>query len=247
MTALVPFIGSFIIFNEKIYGYLGLIQQVSNPSHFLQFTFLTKLYLLYFGLSALGVGSILFSVSCPDEIKKFGSLHPFVAAEQTIATLPRVTIMVVNIAKHYLEYKYNSSSHVQSLWDRIGFNENLALLSYQTFDVIADKTSNDIEDIQREGDEDEDAFYSYRGYMNLHRWMDVVVGPPSVLRGVADTFYKYSVQSSVDIAGLYFSSRDQINPAMRILVSLLFGFGLFTLSIPTVSTFISIIYSVLSR
>ncbi|WP_442581662.1 hypothetical protein ACSBOB_06675 [Mesorhizobium sp. ASY16-5R] len=80
LTILVPFIGSFLLFNEVT------VRLLSLPSFTLKDfgmdapvqTFPKNLYFTYFGLCSLGIGSILFSFFCPTEIADEINIKKFV-------------------------------------------------------------------------------------------------------------------------------------------------------------------------
>jgi len=247
MTALVPFIGSYIILNKQFHQYLEIIPEATQPSSLLGLSHLVRLYLLYFGLSILGIASILFKGFCPADIKQFGTLHDFVASERQISTLPRTTMMVIDIAKHYLKYRGITLEETDNNWGRLGFSEGLWQITYQSFDIIANKVADEFEEIAGEENQGPDNFFTYKGYTNLGRWMDLVNSPATALRAIAASFYDKSAGMPVEINTIYFLSLDQRRPIIRTLIFLLYSFGFAILSVPTISTFMSIAGSLVSR
>jgi hypothetical protein len=94
LTALIPVIGYMIIFNRALLEYMELGLQYLNADETVKqgsgvpldrFT-AVNLYFLYFGLCALGVGSLLFRLSCPEIFKKYNDAASFVLTEQAITT-----------------------------------------------------------------------------------------------------------------------------------------------------------------
>jgi hypothetical protein len=73
-TILIPLVGYWIIFNETIFGWLHLAQQLGGhqPSDH------TRVRWFYMGLCAIAGGTLLFAWRCPPEIKKYGDYRDYV-------------------------------------------------------------------------------------------------------------------------------------------------------------------------
>jgi hypothetical protein len=69
MSAIFPFIGHFILFGDKIHEWIFVLNR--NYTASLGFPILTEIsiYCLYYGLLSLGIGSILYSIFCPPEVR----------------------------------------------------------------------------------------------------------------------------------------------------------------------------------
>jgi len=79
-SVLFPLIGYLILFNDQVSSFLvfrGL--DAALPSQgILAWIWSRKLYLLYFGLMSLGVGSLIYSLRCPHLVKKHGDFSDYV-------------------------------------------------------------------------------------------------------------------------------------------------------------------------
>jgi hypothetical protein len=85
MTIFIPLVGYMVIFNEKILSYIQLSEHIfgkevlngasANDS--------LRLILIYFGLSFLAAGSIIYQFFCPDEVKRFATSIDYVAAARS--------------------------------------------------------------------------------------------------------------------------------------------------------------------
>lgn len=76
MTILIPLIGYFILFNNTLFQSLDLLpelQQWIKPR--------ARLFVFYYGLCALAVGSAIYSYFCPIEIKRYESSTAYVVAD----------------------------------------------------------------------------------------------------------------------------------------------------------------------
>jgi hypothetical protein len=85
-TALAPFVGYLILFNNELSAYFQMNASFENAG----FT-IYRLYLLYFGLSFLGIGSILFHTICPRVIRDNDNFHSYVRNEMAALSKERST------------------------------------------------------------------------------------------------------------------------------------------------------------
>jgi hypothetical protein len=76
-TAIVPLLGSLLLFNEHVIDILllspslvGRWLDVPDPTEASRTLTFHRLYFVYFGLSFLGIGSFGFALLCPNEIKR---------------------------------------------------------------------------------------------------------------------------------------------------------------------------------
>lgn len=80
LTALAPFVGYLIVYNESISSYLSLTdiigQEINDPSEVFW-----RLYLTYMGLIFLGLGSLIYSIFCPRAIKRYPNSVDFIERE----------------------------------------------------------------------------------------------------------------------------------------------------------------------
>lgn len=111
-TALVPFLGSLILFNQQLVDLLlvspslvgswtGAPDQNSEAAS-RAFT-LSRLQLTYFGLCFLGIASFIFAIRCPAEIKRSPTISEYIETEKPLITSPRTGLLVYDVAKDFLE------------------------------------------------------------------------------------------------------------------------------------------------
>jgi len=77
----VPVIGYLIILNSTVADYLKMhgIEPLQQPSSLWDRLWATKLYLIYFGLMYLGLGSAVYQWKCPHFVKKHADWTDYVA------------------------------------------------------------------------------------------------------------------------------------------------------------------------
>ena len=92
-TIAVPLVGYLILFNETLVGHLGLSSSVTGISPHTSglsqgATF--RLICIYFGLTFLGIGSVLFMVFCPTIIREHESAQSFTRDELDLLTFATI-------------------------------------------------------------------------------------------------------------------------------------------------------------
>jgi len=88
-TALIPFIGYLLLFNENLINYISISEHVIGYKVALKES-ISRLYYLYFGLSFLGLSSIAFAFFCPVEIKGITSEYEYLEKEVNVMTYERL-------------------------------------------------------------------------------------------------------------------------------------------------------------
>jgi hypothetical protein len=97
LTILVPFLGYMILFNEQLVHFFQLSVQLvpdSVDAGYLSQATKSRLYYFYFGLTFLGIASLLYQLFCPTLIKEHGSDRQFVRDEVQLMTLRRARSVI---------------------------------------------------------------------------------------------------------------------------------------------------------
>ena len=82
VTILIPLIGYLLIFNERLAAYSTLIKQlVGFYQPDAQIGVSPRLLLIYFGLCAVAVGSAIYALFCPTQVKSYGSSAGYVTGD----------------------------------------------------------------------------------------------------------------------------------------------------------------------
>lgn len=259
LTAIIPLLGVLLIFNETIASSLVLAPQFISDigqSADNDFSFST-LYFTYFGLCALGFGSIIFSLACPSDIQTQPNQLDFVASTPIGDSK--------NLAKSYLRYiinafanakdhNYEDETHIpvnysypSSLEGEMGgLLEELYLAA--GFDNIDDEdgsgdpgVSNDSSGDENESDDgdlpDFMEVMNGAGYLDFTHFGIAMASGARVYFSYTVPFYNQAPNFSRDIAFLKYRTDDFSRFSLRILTTILYGFGFFLLSIPTIRTF----------
>lgn len=90
LSGLFPFVGYIILLNDNVAEFLNFSTKyvsfhVSTPG--------ARLYLLFFGLLLTGVGSLIYEIFCPLELKKYARPADYMSAEISIVSEKRAEDM----------------------------------------------------------------------------------------------------------------------------------------------------------
>lgn len=243
LTAIVPLLGVLLIFNETTASIFVLAPTFINdigPSAGNEFSFST-LYFTYFGLCALGFGSIIFSLTCPRDIQIQPSQLDFVASTPIGDSK--------NLAKSYLRYivnefakaqshKYEEGSHAPVNYSYPSSLKREMVRLFGELYLAADFDKFGGQYGGEDGDRPE-----FMKVMNGTGYVDYTqfgIGMAIEVRAFfayTEPFYNQAPNFSRDIAFLKYQTDDSSRFPLRVLTAILYGIGFFLLSIPTIRTF----------
>lgn len=95
LTILIPFIGYMILFNENIVQLLELSKEV----HSFTIDNISRLFYFYYGLSSLGIGSLIYQLKCPVLIKEYDSQNIYAKEESAFLTKRRISSITREIRR----------------------------------------------------------------------------------------------------------------------------------------------------
>lgn len=259
LTVIIPLIGVILVFNESTAKSLALA-----PDFLMDlglgtdnsFSFDT-LYFTYFGLCALGFGSIVFSLACPSEIQTHQNQLEFVSSTPIGQSK--------NLAKSYLRYvvqafakaaepqiaeKYpypESLSYPNSLVSEMhGLLEELyqaADFDHST-DISSEEANSEVtENSEIKADQSHEDMPDFMNVMNGAGYFDfsnfgiAMANEVRVNWAYTIPFYDEAPNFPRDIAYIKYRTDDFSKFSARFLVMLFYTIGFSLLSIPTAQTF----------
>lgn len=77
LTMVIPFVGYILILNEYIVSFLASAFEITGVSEQGVIN-LSNLYFIYFGLTSLGIATLIFQILCPPLIKEYLSIRVYV-------------------------------------------------------------------------------------------------------------------------------------------------------------------------
>ncbi|MDP3077100.1 hypothetical protein [Bradyrhizobium sp.] len=241
LTALVPFIGTLILFNQHFVDLLVLSPDVvaswlgkpaeaaTEASRSLT---INRLVVTYFGLVFLGAASFLFALLCPAEIKRHEGALALIEAERPLITPARTALMVTQVTDDYL------SNHGDGYEAR--GNEALRTLAYPVdLQLFFQEVVRQISQGSIEG-EDAD-IYSVNGNIQIDNVARIVRAQRRMERGLWMSFHTEAQKYNTDLLALIYEAKDHSRPVMRAIISTLYAAGFLVLLYPTAVTLFQII------
>jgi hypothetical protein len=235
LTALIPFIGSLILFNQQIVDFLLLSPDL--VAHWLgkpqqeavgasrAFTS-NRLVVTYFGLVALGTASFLFAMLCPPEVKRHGSALAHIEAEKPLVTPARTSLMVTQVVEDYLVNHGEEEARGNQRVRELAYPFNLILFFEE---VIRQISKGSIE-----GDDAD--IYSGNGNIYIENVARILRAQRRAQRGLWMSFHGEAEKHQTDLLALIYDARDHSMPVARAIISALYAVGFLILFYPTATT-----------
>lgn len=111
-TILIPVLGYLIIFSE------WFIKDIIGSSS--GFYHMWKIYTLYYGLSFIAFGSLIYNIYCPKIYRNYGSLAEYINNEERLynkSNMTRVILATINIIRKYKTFlPLDAGSNVRSFY-----------------------------------------------------------------------------------------------------------------------------------
>jgi hypothetical protein len=266
LTILVPFLGYLLLFNENtemIFRFSDFflkdigVDSVTEPSKFAT----KNLYLTYFGACAFGVGSILFSMFCPYEVKRYDGIMDYVDNVQLDNTPVLAKSNLQTVLDGYFsmeredggsvikssEYPHDLESDFYNLISEMFQDTERSDVDPLSNDAVDSNTNSQLaeyESASAEGDKDDgsmhdfySSLYSGSGYPNIEEIARLVWSSPKVVWAFTQPFRSLSPKYAKDIAFVKYKGLNYQNFKTRILIMLFYTIGFILLSIPTIITF----------
>ncbi len=246
LTVAVPFLGSLIIFNQQLVNLLSISPTVialwtgsiepAALDELARTLTMQYLYLIYFGLCFLGIASFLFTIFCPNEVKVYSSVLPYIDTEMALITKVRTSLLVDALVQDFLRNRGERAKGYKLLraWS---YPENQERLFVAIFSEIANR-------VPRYTDEQGDYqmhpgnIDTVLGNINVEALAEVLYNRIRAFRSFWESFDAVAKDNFViDLMTLRYSNLDSSRPVFRISVAICYGLGFIILFIPTVSTF----------
>jgi hypothetical protein len=258
LTIIVPFLGSLLLFNERVVDLLTLSTDVvgrwlpvgiDDPKAEARGLTLTRLYYLYFGGTFLGIGSALFALLCPLDIKTYGSPREHIEAEGPLVTSARMGLMVTTIVQEFENWfddEYPGySKTVRTLGEPGDFESLFSQVITEVYVAIPDEQKPD--DVGPKDDPEADfggIYTDHRGRPHPRK-----IANSLYMGTTADQALAYQIQAIAikeeyrrDFLTLQYLALDHSKPWARAIVTIFYCLGFFLLLLPTAFTFFRLLY-----
>ncbi|EIV8665315.1 hypothetical protein MA788_003971 [Vibrio parahaemolyticus] len=106
LTMIIPFVGYLILFNGHVVSLINSVFEMASISEE-EVNYISNLYFIYFGLTALGIATLMFQLLCPPLIKEYTSVRAYVESNIDFMTEHRLKSLCnhidnTNNEKHFV-------------------------------------------------------------------------------------------------------------------------------------------------
>ncbi|RUW62773.1 hypothetical protein [Mesorhizobium sp. M7A.F.Ca.US.008.03.1.1] len=249
LTILVPFIGYLIIFNQSLQSYVGLvfdkIEYVSIPQSSSGAHATLRFYNLYFGLLFLGIGSFLYTIFAPRQIKQHPLVADYVRYMDSIATENLTRASLDNLLEMFVRSNDDEQRHPMFGVPSLSFPSEISSLTHHFIRSVFLKSEwarkppepePDDKNQQDEFQEDEahlGDLYTGSGYLLTNVIVDRMYANRRFDLYFVDSMFTSALQNSRDVFVLEHKALDCSNFLGRAVVSAFYALGFSILFIPT--------------
>ncbi|MBR1302167.1 hypothetical protein [Bradyrhizobium sp. AUGA SZCCT0042] len=265
LTIVVPFLGSLLLFNQAVVDVLTISPElvrrwfhltVENSDDAARKLTFSRLYYVYFGLTFLGVGSALFVLFCPLDIKNYSTAIEYQTTEAPLVSKPKMTLILPFIAYEYSkwmgdeEYKY-ALGVMRGLGQPDDFHVLFSAVISEMYGALPrDKVSDETRD--RVGDDPEangHPFEDFRHRPDPSKIAHVIHSGVRILMGFVDCLEELATKEKFrnDVLTLHYMALDHTKPLLRLVIAAFYGLGFGLLLIPTAQTFFTVAMQVFTR
>lgn len=261
LTIVVPFLGSLLLFNQSVVDVLTLSPELVHRWFHLSANetadaarklTLSRLYYVYFGLTLLGVGSALFVLFCPLEIKNYSAPIEYQAAEDPHVSKPKMTLILPFVALQYSQwmgdevYRDDTMAFVRAMGLPREFDVFFTAVISELYLKVREDTLEEIRD-NLEGDNGH-PYEDARHRPDPSKIAHVIHSGARIQWGFVDSLEEEATNHfRNDVLMLHYMALDHTKPYLRLIIAAFYGLGFGLLLIPTVQTFITLASNFVTR
>jgi hypothetical protein len=257
LTIIVPFLGSLLLFNQSVVDLLTLSPELvrrwvhlssNEMTEAARKLTLSRLYYVYFGLTFLGIGSALFVLFCPLDIKNYSTPIEYQTTEGTLVSKPRMTLILPFVAFQYNRWMGDEIYH-----GNIGFIRSLgvpddfqvlfsAVLSAMYLKARGDALEEIRDDMEGGPDGNGHPYEDFRHRPDPSKIARVFHFGRRIEMGFVDSLENEAVKEEFrnDALTLHYMALDHTKPYLRVIIAAFYGVGFGLLLIPTAQTFLTL-------
>lgn len=234
LTTLVPLIGLFLLFNEQTELFFKFPEFFKNDIGVASGSDISRsnLYFLYFGLCALGVASILFSLLCPREIQDQPNQKIFVAQTTSAETPVLAKANFREVLNLHHAYERNEQS-----WNNPNYPGELESDFHSLMEEFYTKVEHPAEE-----DSPFPEVMTGTGYLDFTEFARILWSNPRIAWNITIPVFELAPQLAKDVAFVKFNALDYTLYSARLLITATYGLGFLLLIYPTLRVFFLLTY-----
>ncbi|WP_338824902.1 hypothetical protein WDM22_21490 [Bradyrhizobium septentrionale] len=217
---------------------------------------LARLYYVYFGMTFLGVGSALFVLFCPLDIKNYSTAIEYQTTEAPLVSKPKMTLIFPFIAYEFSRWEGDEVNR-----DTLGFMRGLgkpddfhvlfSAVICEMYSTLPSDEGDDAASGDPEGNPSDNGhpYEDFRHRPDPSKIAHVVHSGARVQMGFVDSLEEMAVKERFrnDVLTLNYMALDHTKPFLRMLIAAFYGTGFGLLLIPTIQTFCRLALNVFTR
>ncbi len=267
----IPFLGTLLLFNHAVLDALRVPEELLNAwgmnlSLSPKEASLVRLKLTYFGLCSIGIASFMFTLMCPEVVKRYASSAEYVRGDEPLFTGPQVEAATGTIISNFIqgsgETEYGRQPTFkcpQPLLDQtyiflgeiavlmLTRQEEEERLHHEKYPESAPKpidTSNETDEEQAERWEREERYQLWNRHSpgaDVDKIVKLIQSGVRAEQGLYYNMNSIGREFPIDAMSLSYLWQNHSRPLVRIAITFIFFLGFSLLSIPTIFTFASVL------
>lgn len=254
LTILMPFVGYLIFFNSHIKDFLEISYINLNSNHNsidqngkMEIVTFNRLIFVYFGLLSLGIGSVLYSIFAPEEIKQNPLANNYVIFYNTIAT-PEITKFSLNrLLRLYSEAGTDEERSRLFRFKPLNFPRIVADRLHSFIEKVYDNTDFGEEGKNPGINEFLQRFRSGSGYILTDQIVMVMYRSLKVISYFSRLLINVAINYRNDVFFIEHLAMTYSKFFLRLTTFVFFVLGFLFLSIPTLETTFRILWDLLEH
>lgn len=268
---LVPFLGTLLLFNhavldairipEELMSAWGMHLTISSKD-----ASLIRLKLTYFGLCFVGIASFIFTLMCPEAVKRYASSAEYIRGDEPLFTGPQIEeatgTTISNFIHRSRETEYGREptfscpepllrqtyvflGEVATLMlTRQEEAERLHREKHPEIELQPIATPNETEEERIYRQEQEEKYFLWGRHSpgaDVDKILDLIHNGSRADQRLFYTLGAISREFPADAMSLSYLWQNHSRPLVRLIISLIFFSGFTLLAIPTFFTFVSVL------
>lgn len=237
LSALAPFVGYLVLYNSQIQEYLQLNLSVPESGFGVVWLRENSLHFLYFGLVSYGAAAALFAASCPNKIRENENIIEYVSNMESVKTDNLVYRHLRNAIETF--FKHNEGERASRFFGYL--HPSFPYAAAEPLHLLIDRLAGSAE-------LDSDTIVELQtgtGHFMTDKIMELMLSERRVERAFHMPLYHAANDLSKEVFYVGYRIDDFRNFPIRLLINALFILGLIFLLIPTFTTMLVILASVL--
>lgn len=228
---------------------------------------LGKIYYLYFGLFSLGVGSIIYSLFCPENISTFPNCDDYTRSRIGLKSPTLCTSSFEKVCEIYARNGDYLDWRTRNWLDDISYSNKLGTLTHSLlmhihgasppidFDEQEEVDASPKTETEKDTTDDYDFNYGDcsngymqpNGYINTGALAKDMVSAPRIIWIYTMPIKETAFQFQADVYYLEYMVDDLSSPIQRLACAITYAIGFILLLIPSLETFVRVLGHVLIR